>query len=329
MITVPTTLVLGAGVSMPYGYPSGLELIEKVVQGLKTEDWRAVMLRFDTNRDEIEALRTQLPTSRYTSIDAFLEFRDELEVPGRLAIALALSECEDWAAYDTPKAKGQGIYSYVLDALRTAPDKFRDNRLRIVTFNYDRSLEHFLYTALEQSYKLPGPETLALFQAVPIVHLHGWLGPLPWQADTSRPYGPLLPKKSHWYDDARMVFQVAKLAEEASREIVIVSQVKPNAEQFEVARKYLEESERVYFLGFRYHRESMTRLGIRTGLLADIADISLNQYQGPNVQRRYWRGSAMDLGKAETATLRQEWRIGLFDDKLDALSFLKEYAPLI
>lgn len=72
------------------------------------------------------------------SIDAFLAHRDEFTEPGKLAIAAVIADCERKAKPPRPRPI----------------EAFRQNRLSIITFNYDRSLEFFLRDAIQHSYGL-------------------------------------------------------------------------------------------------------------------------------------------------------------------------------
>ena len=56
-------------------------------------------------------------------------------------------------------------------------EKFKKNNLRIITFNYDRSLEEFLLRAIQAKFGLPEWEAFDLFkEAVSIEHVYGDLG---------------------------------------------------------------------------------------------------------------------------------------------------------
>jgi hypothetical protein len=56
-------------------------------------------------------------------------------------------------------------------------------------FNYDRSLEHFLFTALKYSSGKSDDECAGKLKTIPIIHLHGDLGALPHTgAALARPY---------------------------------------------------------------------------------------------------------------------------------------------
>jgi hypothetical protein len=64
----------------------------------------------------------------------------------------------------------------------------------------------------------------------------------------------------------------------------------------------------------------------------DSYTIELDESEAPIYKRssavKPFRGSAFGLGKAQMQSIQNEWRIGLLDNKSDALQFLKEYAYL-
>jgi hypothetical protein len=68
-------------------------------------------------------------------------------------------------------------------------DGLDDNRLSIVSFNYDRSLEHCLFESAKNRYcinhvgvdEAKEQRCKEKIGAIPIVHVYGSLGRLPWQ----------------------------------------------------------------------------------------------------------------------------------------------------
>jgi hypothetical protein len=156
VIRVPTTLVLGAGASAPYGPPVGAALRRMILAecGNGNSFWMEVFKALGISLSDVAEFRDAFRRSTVPSIDAFLEHRPEFMTIGKTAIALGLIpyEHED-RIFDAATETG-AWYSYLFDALRTSPDRFRGNHLSIVTFNYDRSIEYFLFNALKFTYKL-------------------------------------------------------------------------------------------------------------------------------------------------------------------------------
>ena len=51
-------------------------------------------------------------------------------------------------------------YVYLFNQLGARKDDFNKNRISIITYNYDRSLEYFLFVALKFSYGISMAEAL-------------------------------------------------------------------------------------------------------------------------------------------------------------------------
>src|SRR4051812_22223583 len=99
MITKRIVLILGAGASIPFGFPSGLDLKKSIVERLDPNDGRYTLRTQIQDAgfppEDIEGFRSALRFSGKRSVDAFLEHRpDYLEV-GKAAIAGVLLPRED------------------------------------------------------------------------------------------------------------------------------------------------------------------------------------------------------------------------------------------
>jgi hypothetical protein len=64
---------------------------------------------------------------------------------------------------------------YVYNKLDTSFEEFGQNTLSVVTFHYDRSVEHFFFAALQNSYGKNPAECHGALKSMPIIHLHGAL----------------------------------------------------------------------------------------------------------------------------------------------------------
>jgi hypothetical protein len=171
-------LILGAGSSIPYGFPSGRDLIFDIVQRVgrnAKSDSKRILLQVGFSQDEIDSFSDELIGSNQPSIDAFLENRREYIEVGKAAIAATLipREVPD---YLTRRQTEQRWYEYLYQQLGAQQIEFPKHRSSIITFNYDRSLEYFLYNSIKHSYGTSDEETLALFKSIPKVHIYGQLG---------------------------------------------------------------------------------------------------------------------------------------------------------
>jgi hypothetical protein len=230
--------------------------------------------------------------------------------------------------------RDKGIYHFLYDNLTPSLEEFKQNRLTIVTFNYDRSLEYFLFSALKHLYNKSDAEIAEALQSTPIIHLHGSLGPLPWQEPGGIDYYPLFRRGNDPHETGKRI-------KVASENIVIVSEAQPKSKEFELANQRIKEAERVYFLGFGYYRVNLERLGLSQLGHLDTSLQKLFRYDATSyvdgngtshttkgISFKHFRGSALGLGNAQMQSIQNEWCIGLLDNKCNALEFLKEYAEL-
>ena len=132
--------------------------------------------QLDFNQIDIEKFREALLFSGKNSIDSFLEHRKEFIPIGKTAIAQELIKYED----PTQLFKVGDWYQYFYNLLNASFEHFGNNKISIITFNYDRSLDHYLFTALHNSYGKTEEECVSVMENIPIIHVHGQLGMLPW-----------------------------------------------------------------------------------------------------------------------------------------------------
>src|SRR5687767_3207796 len=146
MLTRRTVLILGAGASKPYDFPIGAELSELIIQRLRSGGEYHAFLRerLGHSAQELDNFRDEFFYSGKASIDAFLEHRKDLVDLGKKLIALTLIPFENSASL----FRFQNSWlRYMFSKLNSSFDDFQNNQLSIITFNYDRCVEHFLFTA--------------------------------------------------------------------------------------------------------------------------------------------------------------------------------------
>lgn len=258
MITQPTVLILGAGASMHLGYPSGNVLVQNIIDNFDgtTISRNTEIESFGLNDKDRTEFANALGQSMLGSIDAFLEHRPELMNTGKFAIAQALIPREEQQKLT---ARSENWYQYLCNKLNTDKNNYARNNLSIITFNYDRSLDICLFNAIKQTYNLDDSDTYRIYVSIPIIHVHGKLGPLPFEPGGGREYGPV--------NNPR---QIAK----SSESIKIVHESFDQKIEFAKARKCIHHAEKIVFLGFGYHPVNMDRLDIPFGKIKSIVGTS-------------------------------------------------------
>jgi hypothetical protein len=300
MITKPTVLILGAGASRPFDYPTGKELKNKICNNV--EGWRELFQYSGIDLNQVNLFKTQLEKSPDQSVDSFLEYRHEFLKIGKMAIARALIPFENESTLLDNKPSRNNWYEHLFSKMICSFEEFDKNKLSIVTFNYDRSIEHYLFMGMKNKYNKNYEECANKCKKIPIVHLHGQLGYLPWQTIDSE-------KVRQYGENVSERFAVRQ----ASNQIKIVSEKIDDDPEFNYAYQLIEKAEVVYFLGFGYNDDNLRRLRIK------------KKKSGQNIL-----GSSYLLGDAEIGEIKTKWKyLKLVDSKHDVLGFLRNCGPLI
>jgi hypothetical protein len=186
----PTVFVLGAGASAPFGFPLGRNWSKQIYNGLSgSAQPLAGMLHNTLGHDYaiLDRFHKELYFSGKNSIDAFLEHRREYEQLGKAVIAATLIPHETDAIFGYA---ADNWLRYTYEKLDTGfeefGDNFGDNKVSFITFNYDRVIEWFFVTALSNSYHRSKRDCAAVLKSIPIIHLHGRLGYLPWETSSDK-----------------------------------------------------------------------------------------------------------------------------------------------
>jgi hypothetical protein len=241
VIHKPTLFIVGAGGSCPYGFPTGGQLKERICREVQTNGEVGRLLADAGHSAEARAeFSMQFEASHLASIDSFIARRPEYREIAEHAIAAVLLPLE----YNIPKWGVKGDwYGYVWNLLvadAQKPGDIRKNDLRVITFNYDRSLEMFLWEAVKSSFGVSADEAFQLVGNLDIHHMYGTLGD--YQGDRF-----LYPRLD------------ADAVRGAGRSIKTVPLLR--GELDEKARAIVHERRNSFFLGFGFDPMNCHRLG--------------------------------------------------------------------
>lgn len=245
MIEKPTVLILGAGASAHLQYPTGVDLAKQIVTRLRKEKNRIELKAAGCTIGEITQFLNEFNAAGKLSVDEFLEHRPELIKVGRLAIAQALIRFENMDILCSVTGPDNNWYQYLYRKMNAPFEQFSKNALSVVTFNYDRSLEQYLYTALKNSYGKDQQSVVEQLESIPIVHVYGQICKLPWQDPDGRDYNT-----TQHPDSVKQSAAGIKIVHEGE-----------TADTFERAKELIEAADSIIFLGFQYHEVNMQRLG--------------------------------------------------------------------
>ncbi len=300
MIEKPTVLILGAGASKPYGFPSGEELMLEILEDIRPNSGSELfrtLLRFDFKPRDIDDFYTGLKHARKFSVDEFLERQPEFMEIGKTAITLKLSIYEKEDELFEPKSD-EDWYRYLWAKLSdTTFEDFNKNKLSIITFNYDRSIEHFLFTAMGALYRRSEQDCEKKLKEIPIIHVHGRLGALPWQGKNGRSYN-------------NKINLVA--VEKISGQIKIMKEQDDSPQEFEEAVGVLNSAELICLLGFGYNPRNLQRLKAK-----ETFTIRKSVY-----------GTTLGFGVAEKMVIQDTWGVNIDLKHNEILEFLKNVIVL-
>lgn len=275
MIKRKTVLILGAGASCAYGYPSGAKLRGQILDIRNTPENKERNYAVQTTAEGYEGFGRAFAESGLYSIDSFLskqpDRRKEFYALGKRAIAFYIGRCEDPKILTERHSEKDDWYRLLWNSLagdaRTVSDVPTD-LIRVVTFNYDRSLEFFLFLAARAAFALTDDEAIQFTTRFQIRHVYGNLGPLSAKQtqDGGRPYTPL-----------KLAEDVAKAAE------AIQIMERGQDTRLEEWCNWFKDCDQACFLGFGFDSLNIERLGFAQAMRERFVSNG-GQIQGKGLQ---------------------------------------------
>jgi len=265
MIDKLTVFILGAGASVPYGYPTGNELRLNICNKF-TQKIESLLIANSANlsddeiKDTLEEARRLTDTffkSSTPSIDLFLARNPIFSDIGKKAIVTSILECEKNSRFrERISDKAKDWYTYLFQKMienLIDPKSYFDfsqNQVAFITFNYDRSLEHFFYESLINAFSTATErEIIDQINSISIYHAYGIVDTLPWQGGERRYRG------NYSIDSINKFIKNITLIHE-----------KKHVDQRNLVYLF-KNAQRFFFLGFGYAEENLDFLDIRKYLL--------------------------------------------------------------
>jgi hypothetical protein len=241
-------LVLGAGASKPFGFPVGEELRTAVID--TTPDSLHIS---PSERAEHSYFKETFKKSEMYSIDAFLTCRPEFSTLGKRYIAEILLNYEKLAE------PSGNWYQYIWNHFRTPTLTELDfSGLKIITFNYDRSLEFFLLNVIKHTYGKGEVDTLKQLSTLEIVHTYGSLGPV-WD----------LSAMSTTASEKIIPYGQTRLGGISANNISVIPDERADSSvEFRRARELLLFAKGICFLGFGFDDTNLSRLNSKVTCIA-------------------------------------------------------------
>jgi hypothetical protein len=297
MLRKPTVLVVGAGASCELGFPSGPALLQTIARKL---NMRFEHYRQSQGSESLLAAyrRHHAANDPQSDINAYVHAGQRLvgaakiarsidnaidqnagnplaEFTGKLAIAETILEAERSSKLFVDPGNSNVLsidaaretWLFELGQILTTDVRGADasrvfENLTVVTFNYDRSLEHFLPVALTMAYGLRTEEAQAIVRRMKIHHVYGQVGDLPWIKPGEGAIG---------YGD-----QPYARLEAIAAELQTFSESKEPGSLKDI-HAALNDAQQIAFVGFGYHRQNMDLLrpmgGIDNGHVGIVGSV--------------------------------------------------------
>ena len=305
-----TVFILGAGASWHYSYPTGEELVRRVIEKAEiagkvfSENQFLPLPKYVENktsqsmgtsavsiayREAVKECQTLSERLRYTNplvIDYFLGHNPALSEVGRFLIAWVLLECESrfeqHARINQNRSTQELIaskdnhddwYRFILHKLTSeivdSSDLLR-NEVTFVTFNYDTSLDNYLYRALSMFQNLAPADVDKFLHQPRILHIYGSIRPSPVRSFEPVAFTNVAGPNIAGGTDPRYLSGLTALdaAYNASKTLkVIEPHDKGNNDTItRQAISAIKEAEVVYILGYGFDGNNSARLGLQSSL---------------------------------------------------------------
>lgn len=256
----PLVLVLGAGASVHCGFPTGAQLIEQIKSELTY--WNAFggwnFSVADAHR--LRRFRRLLIEQSPQSIDQFLHINrhdEDIVRNGKDIIATLILGRQSGDVFSSDNWY-QHIAAYIFSDVNFTFDDVlrRINCLRIITFNYDVSVEYFVSRSVSTlPFDMEAKKALIEAFSRNIIHVHG----------TFYNYGAPPEYIKHFFDSPYMRFQIVrryslaqneklyKYASSYGQNVKIIGDERDDNDRIDVMRSWITSSGALFLLGYGFH----------------------------------------------------------------------------
>jgi len=242
-------LVLGAGASLAYNYPLGSDLRQRILRLDESTAREAGIIRQSNEKDdtlELTSFQLAFKRSQMYSIDAFLGRRPDFVEVGKLCIAAILLKCENSKVLFAERNDKDHWYQFLLNHFAKRDwEELTFDDIAIISFNYDRSLQTFLFVTLQDVYKKSGRDIAKKLKSLRIVHVYGSLcSPLPGSSGYLE------------YDGKVDIDKV----DTAAKGLIVIPEGRVDGDSLKQAREWLAAAQGICFLGFGFDETNVERL---------------------------------------------------------------------
>ncbi|WP_083560590.1 hypothetical protein [Oceanococcus atlanticus] len=278
-----TAFVIGAGASNDFGLPVGDTLKTNIAQALKQterqddavqKDRLTVALRLVEQANMLlgqpvfkgtQRIIVGMPTAE--SIDNFVhQHRGDpcIELVAKMAIVHCILKAEhesslgpspnapaDPEYVDFTKDQNQsawivGLFKAVTQGATPHELEERLRNLSLIIFNYDRCVEHFLFSVFKTHYGFTSAKAKHFMDLITIIHPYGTVGALPWMEHESAATVAFGGRQLRGPDLLHLASNIRTFTESSE-----------NNDNFVKAQLAITNADAIAFLGFAFHPLNM------------------------------------------------------------------------
>lgn len=340
MLERPTTFVIGAGAGVGIKMPTGNDLRSKISQALRFEydfgqlkhgEW--VLERAIRDRAG-DALNEYFKAARYISdeiilarsIDDFIDAnRDDAAVNfcGKLAIAWCLLQCERKSHLYFDQNSGEKCFdvnrlesSWFMELFRIIQVPYSDlesifKNATFVSFNYDRTLEHFFYHTIKRFYRLSDADASRVMNGMDVFHPYGTIGQIPQ-------YKPAPDKVITTFGGGVGPAELNGIV----GGLRTYTETIDDSDDLSSIKRKIADTGKLVFLGFAFHRQNMNLL--QPGVPLQASRVYATAPEWPPTEREI---AERQIGKFCGEAFAEIREVHLYDATCDKL--IKDYARAI
>lgn len=249
MINKEMVFIIGAGGSIPYGFPSGSGLVQEIINYTRQPLGFEILKNYNYEIEEIQRFSELLRDSRTPSIDLFLANQSEKnKAIGKFSIAKLIGE-KIYASPTTPNDSDDWyriIYTKMLDKF----ENIGENKISFITFNYDISLENYLYHAFRAFYNNYDENKLKeMLGQINFIHIYGSIDDPPWKKENP---------------DIQLITSMSDFAtiDKASKRIKTIEEGHISDKDILKAKRLMSTCEKIFITGFGYNETNIKIIGL-------------------------------------------------------------------
>jgi len=270
-----TVFVIGAGASKEFDLPTGYELKNIIkshlrlnfdeLNRLESGDNKIFIALINYAKEQKENVHVYFNSARQISnaltqaisIDHFVDaHREDKKIAfcSKLAIVRSILHAEKNSSLYFNRLNSEmnfnsdrleqtwltPFFQLVTENCSKNELKERFQSIEFIVFNYDRCIEHYLYFALQNYYRIPKEEAAELINEIAFFHPYGSVGFLPWSGKSNTIEFGHSPSPIKFLEIATMIKTFTEGTD-------------PDSSEIKQMRYQVQIADRLVFLGFAFH----------------------------------------------------------------------------